>query len=105
MKPRVILFTIFLMVLFSLKMGTGLLLHQLFHASAGNGHEIPVKGSDLSFACNCVDDFLMPFTGSDEPTISIATTYQEQFFPIPDSPVLITATIFYSLRAPPSVLS
>ena len=63
MKARLIIAAILLSALFSLKMGTGLLLHNLFHSVS-----LPITedhsektGKDLTYACNCIDDFLTPF--------------------------------------------
>ncbi len=105
-RSFILRFAAFLVILvFSQKAGTGLLLHNLFHTSqAANDTDKKNGSTEISYACNCIDDFLMPFTGEEEIVLSpIATMYAAT----PDySPVSIpqrTAS-FTSLRGPPSYI-
>lgn len=94
--------TLLLLIVFSQKMGAGLLLHNLLHARSATSQTDGSK--EISFACNCIDDFSMPFTET-----------EEQVLPVPvlshvTAPVFVadripfTTPVFSSLRGPPSCI-
>lgn len=94
-----------LILVFSQKTGAGLLFHNLLHTnqSAGNSDK-KNSNADISYACSCVDDFLMPFVGEEETVLCFApVTY-------PETPVYLQASLsftaisFASLRGPPAIL-
>ena len=106
MKLRLVITTVILLLLFSLKMGTGLLLHSVFHA-AGPHEEQPSKkaGEDLSYACNCIDDFLTPF--AETATASPATPVFCQSDPVQyfSKDPVATFVYIYRLRGPPALVA
>lgn len=59
----------FLLLVFSQKIGAGLLLHNLFHDNVVS-NKTPDKqheeGKGTNYTCTCVDDLLMPFTAAAE---------------------------------------
>jgi hypothetical protein len=95
----------FLLLVFSQKSGAGLLLHNALHTNQATSE--PVKQSEnkeINFACNCIDDFLMPFAEPVEPGVTIIVEKH-------DSPaIFLSEDIFYytpgfiSLRGPPSCI-
>jgi hypothetical protein len=95
----------FLLLIFSQKAGTGLLLHNLLHTTQ-TVNDLPGQNDsnkkESNYACNCIDDFLMPFTQADEPVIAavmekpaIHAAYQ---LPV----ILFISTVHSSLRGPPA---
>lgn len=92
---------ILLILVFSQKSGAGLFVHNLFHSSNEKNEE---KGTDINYACFCIDDFLMPFAEAGEfkdpgPSISLIIPYSIFEFHIP-----FHKTIYTSFRGPPSEL-
>ena len=95
---------IFLMLVFFQQTGAGLFIHNLLHDKAPAGQS-PVKNkegaNEISFACNCVDNFLMPFVEATEPAIiqkplawpTPVDAYREQ--------VYFKSLDFSALRGPP----
>jgi hypothetical protein len=93
-----------LIIIFSQKAGTGLFIHNLLHADAAT-KQLPSgensQGNSISYACNCIDDFLMPFVETEEPVCfqSFSTPVTPVIFykdEIPFHPVILS-----SLRGPP----
>ena len=97
-----------LLLVFSQKVGGGLFLHNLLHSQDTSRPFQPVKqdrnAKEISFACNCIDDFLMPFTETEDVLLrqpftghSLPRTY------------FVTGTFFRpviaaNLRGPPSLV-
>jgi hypothetical protein len=91
------------MLVFLQKTGAGLLLHNVFHKQTSTesaSHSDNNQG--IGFACNCIDDFLMPFIDDDEPAVAdiaakhiVATPYYHDHVPF-------QAVAISSLRGPPS---
>jgi hypothetical protein len=84
-------------------MGAGLYLHNIFHGKdyAQSSATLPLNPS-VKFACNCIDDFTMPFTEADVITLpAIITAFDEHtsFYKVS---VSSTIHFFNSLRAPPA---
>jgi len=93
------------MVVFSLKTGTGLLLHNLIHKSTA-GTKVPgkenEKKNEFSYTCNCIDNFLIPFDEACEPfylhpVLALTTQYifNDDQFPL-------RTPGYSSLRGPPA---
>ena len=64
--------SIFLLLVFFQQMGAGLFIHNLLHDKAATSQS-PVKknegAKEISYACSCVDNFLMPFVEATEPAV------------------------------------
>lgn len=91
----------FLILVFSQKAGAGLFYHDLFHKISTT--ELPAgHQKEVSYNCTCIDDFLMPFTGSDElvfttPVSNYSIT--NDFF---EDRLAFQTLIQSSLRGPPA---
>jgi len=68
-KLRLRIAAILLSFLFSLKMGNGLLLHNLFHNNIEITEHPRQAENELTYACNCIDDFLSPV--AENPVVSV----------------------------------
>jgi hypothetical protein len=92
---------IILLVLFSQKMGGGLYLHNWLHS--GNCKQTPHTGHTyiISYSCNCIDDFSMPFA---EPVAEVLPSIafpHPVFLPSYTPEISFSFRFFNSLRAPP----
>ena len=99
--------TILLILVFSQKSGAGLFFHNLFH-TGNSAKEAPGKQHDnskeLSYVCTCIDDFLMPFDGTDAPVFTepvLAFAIPHSFF---KDNIPFHTRIFSSLRGPPAFI-
>lgn len=111
MKARMLILqcaSFLLLLVFSQKVGGGLFLHNLLHNQDTVIPYQPVKqdsnSKEISFACNCIDDFLMPFTEAEE--IVLPQPVTEHFTPRAH---FIAGTSFRpviaaNLRGPPSLV-
>lgn len=94
--------TIFLILVLSQKMGAGLYIHNWLHAPhSKQAASSPASPKDVRYACNCLNDFYIPFTETEQPVIwfPVFTTYYE-----PAAPACAIPSVykyFHSLRAPP----
>jgi hypothetical protein len=96
--------TILLILVFSQKSGAGLFFHNLLHASnskqiSGKQHD---NSNELSYVCTCIDDFLMPFDGSEEQVYSPPVSnwiVPDSFF---EARIPFTTSILSSPRGPPA---
>ena len=99
---------ILFILVFSQKSGAGLFLHNLLH-TGNTTSQVPEKQHDnskeLSYSCTCLDDFLMPFDGSEEPVYSppltnsiVPTTFFEARIPF-------ITSILSSPRGPPACIA
>jgi hypothetical protein len=105
-RPFILRCAAFLLILvFSQKAGAGLFLHNLFHSTVssnqvpGQEHE---KSTGFSYNCTCIDDFLMPFDGSEEPVYSTPVTNRiapDTFF---EDRIPFHTSIISYLRGPPA---
>jgi hypothetical protein len=92
-----------LLAVFSQKMAGGLLIHNLLHTQTSKTSHPDDKNKDISYACSCVDDFLMPFDEVTEPQFiaqSSSLISQYSFF---TSEVYRYRTFHFSRRGPPSI--
>ena len=98
--------TLLLILVFSQKMGTGLWLHNWLHNNKTHGTaSSPLTSEELTYACNCINDFTTPLT---------ETAIQELKEPhqTVEIPVAVTVTAlptlykhFHSFRAPPALIA
>jgi len=95
---------IFLLLVFFQQMGAGLFIHNLLHDKAPTS-ESPVKNNDsakeISFACSCVDNFLMPFVDATEPAVIQRPLTWSQPVEAYTEQVYFTSLFFSPLRGPP----
>ncbi len=93
-------FAVLLIVVFSVKAGTGLYLHNSLHVknSAASSQS---TSTEIKYSCSCISDFYLPFTEiAQQKIIFPSFTYGEHTF-FYTSSLLVTFSIFHSLRAPP----
>lgn len=58
-----------LLFVFMQKTGAGLFLHNMLHASSEERALPDEDKTGVSYACSCIDDFLVPFEEAKEPAI------------------------------------
>ena len=105
-RPFILRCAAFLLILvFSQKAGAGLFLHNLLHSTTASnkfpGQENE-KSTGLSYNCTCIDDFMMPFDGSEEPVYSPPVTNPiapDTFF---ENRIPFYTSIASYLRGPPA---
>lgn len=98
--------TIVLILVFNQKMGMGLYLHNWLHNTKTHGAaSSPLTNQELTFACNCFNDFTTPLT---------ETVTQELVVPRQTVNIITAETVaalpeiykfFHSLRAPPALIA
>ena len=108
-RPFILRCAAFLLILaFSQKAGTGLLLHNLFHSTTENT-KIPgqenEKGKQLGYNCTCIDDFLMPFAEAEQPICSQPVSDHSAIFIIDEETIPFYTSILSFLRGPPAGLA
>ena len=97
--------SVFLILIFSLKAGAGLFLHDLLHTNAANNkypQQENKKDNAANYNCTCIDDFLMPFTAAEVPVYSmpvLAFITQHVFF---EENIPLTSPVLSLLRGPPA---
>lgn len=94
--------TALLVLVFMLKAGGGLYLHNWLHAQ-NKVHvtsDIPAVGQN-TVACTCIDDFLIPFIETPEQIIQARGTIENEFVPSLISLIPSSSKLFYLLRGPP----
>ncbi len=98
---------VFFTLVFSLKAGAGLFLHDLLHSNTAN-NKLPQqenkKDKDTNYNCTCIDDFLMPFAGSEQivfaqPMLSVAV-----LFTLVEEKITFHTPVYSFLRGPPVYL-
>lgn len=95
------LFAVLLIVVFSVKAGTGLYLHDSIHSKNKSCASLP-GSTEIKFACSCITDFYLPFTEASHQKINLPSfTYEEHAFSYASS-IFLTTIIYHSLRAPPA---
>ncbi|MEO7984749.1 MAG: hypothetical protein ABI688_11780 [Bacteroidota bacterium] len=107
-SPFILRCTAFILLLvFSQKAGAGLLLHNLFHTNSAErnipGHENK-DDTNANYNCSCVDDFLMPFAGAEEPIFSQPLSSIEIPFLFFADKIPFHTPVFSFLRGPPAGL-
>ncbi|SRR6266498_831855 len=95
-------FAILLIVVFSLKAGVGLYLHNQLHVK-NNSAAAQSASTEIKYSCNCIADFYLPVTQTPEQKINLPfLTYGEHIY-FYSSSILFTSYLFNSLRAPPII--
>ncbi|HMK24464.1 MAG TPA: hypothetical protein VK483_00440 [Chitinophagaceae bacterium] len=104
-RPFILRCTAILFILvFSQKSGAGLFLHNLLH-TGNTTSQVPEQhnnSKELSYSCTCLDDFLMPFDGSEETVYSPPVTNSivlDIFF---ETRIPFITSILSSPRGPPA---
>jgi hypothetical protein len=92
-----------LLAVFSQKMGGGLLVHNLLHTQTSKTSQPDDKNKDISYACSCVDDFLMPFDEVTEPQFIAQSAFLNSQYSFYSSEVYRYRTFHFSRRGPPSI--
>lgn len=99
--------TLFLLLIFFQQIGAGLFIHNLVH-DKGDTAKTPFKknenSKEINFACSCVDDFLMPFTGADEISFLQRAADNTEHTIAYIERKYFTTLFFSSLRGPPSLI-
>jgi len=95
-------FAFLLIIVFSLKAGTGLYLHNFFHVKS-NLCTSSTGSAEIKYSCSCITDFYLPFTEISQQKIAFPFfTYEERTFPYASS-IFFSTPVFHSLRAPPII--
>ena len=93
-----------MLIVFSQKAGAGLFLHNLLH-TASTSPDRTAQGDEeqqgFNYNCSCADDFMMPFTSSDEIIFAVPLTVTPTPVNFFTEAVLFSTAIFSSLRGPP----
>jgi len=95
-------FAIILLLLFSQKAGVELYLHNWLHTN--NSKQLPqhTPGKNVvSYSCNCLDDFSMPFAENVEPLAQTIFSTEVEFVAFQKFSAPSSSIFFYSLRGPP----
>lgn len=95
---------VFLILIFSLKAGAGLFLHDLLHKNIENNKHAQQenkKDQNTNYNCTCIDDFLMPFTGGEQLVIFQPIPGVADLFTIFKEKFTFHTLVYSSLRGPP----
>ena len=96
--------TLFLILVFSQKMGMSLYLHNWLHAAKQHPDSSnPLSGDEIQFACGCIDHFNLPLTETAVPAIHTPVTTVHHSFAEPVFSIPVVFQYFHSLRAPPAL--
>lgn len=97
--------SLILLLVFFQQIGGGLFIHNLLHDKKQQEQTQVKKHDDakeISFACSCVDDFLMPFIEAGEPVATLPSVVYSNPANAVAEPVYFTSLIFSALRGPPT---
>lgn len=95
--------TFLLLLVFSQKIGVGLFLHNLLHKETAVGKfSNNSTNKEVSFACNCIDDFLMPLEEAEEPVVFPAIIVHQAHEPFFETIITDNSPLHFSLRGPPA---
>ena len=101
-KLRLKIIAIFLLLVFSQKLGLRLWMHHWFHeAKALQISHLPF-GEKIQLGCDCFDDAMMPLTES--PVITVVIPLQTSMVLVAGyhPPYSAAERLFYSLKGPPA---
>ncbi|MET0463802.1 MAG: hypothetical protein ABW007_11645 [Chitinophagaceae bacterium] len=98
-----------LLLVFSQKMGAGLFLHNLLHSqdmdqSFQSSKQRNTNDTSISFACNCIDDFLIPFQSSEEVVLPKPLIEHAQYPVRFNAGTVLGASVTAYLRGPPALV-
>lgn len=92
----------FLMLIFFQKAGAGLFYHNLFHTDNANGSPSD-PDKNIGFSCTCIDDFLVPFEGTEQTHVSTPPVTFSHIASIFEDRLPFSKLVFSSLRGPPAI--
>ena len=98
------IFAVLLLVLFSQKVGAGIYLHNWLHAKSCKKAS-QNNSNTVSYNCNCIDDFSMPFAEPVIETVSFVTVPHPDFVSSYIASMPDVFHVFHSLRAPPPYIA
>jgi len=102
-KPFILRCAAFLLILvFSQKAGAGLFLHNFFHANKEQSSSKESKSNEISYACSCIDDYLMPFDEAPQPVCLPAFSDHCSFNTVFEERIPFQTLFFSTLRGPPA---
>jgi hypothetical protein len=106
-RPLILKFAaIFMLLVFLQKTGAGLFVHNLFHQQGTAPTEKQNEQStELSYACSCMDDFLLPFEPASAIAYAAPFIQYQSFTTTFAAQLIITAVPYSSLRGPPALLA
>ena len=85
-------------------MGAGLYLHNIFHSKDYKQADASLPDNQsVRLACNCIDDFTMPFTETSNVELTAAPTSYLEYVSFYKESISFSLHLFNSLRAPPVV--
>jgi hypothetical protein len=94
----------FLLLVFAQKSGAGLLLHDVLHTSQTGNEFAGKEAKEISLACSCIDDFLMPFAEPVQPAVAVIAEMQQATSLFFADDVIFYTPVLASLRGPPSCI-
>jgi len=93
-------FAVLLIVIFSLKAGAGLYLHNYIHVK--NNPCASASGSgEIKMMCSCITDFYLPFAQTVQQQITLPIFHYKEHILFDTSSVISSTSFSYLLRAPP----
>src|SRR5580765_1874819 len=96
---------ILLLLVFSQKIGLGIHLHNWLHVNNCKPSSSQPAANTISYSCNCIDDFSMPFAEPVTEIVTLIPIAHQSFISFYTQPLSIFFPVYNSLRAPPSILS
>jgi hypothetical protein len=91
-----------------LKAGGGLFVHNIMHQTTKSSNS-PLqdnqKDKEIGYSCSCIDDFMMPFTETDQPVFLSPVTVLLSFTTSPSEDIRYSDSILSLLRGPPALLA
>jgi hypothetical protein len=101
-RPRSKIIAIFLLLVFTQKLGLRLWMHHWFHESrVARSHSDP-SSEKLQLECNCFDDAMMPLVESEVFTVQAPATTYITLTTAPLTPIPARDEVYYSLKGPPT---
>lgn len=91
-----------LLLIFFQQVGAGLYIHNRLHKDKAQTHSQHNEAAkEISFACNCVDNFLTPFIEANEWVVAQSPTIYAVVTDSFTEEIYFTSIIFSPLRGPP----
>ena len=96
---------IFLLLVFSQKIGVGIYLHNWLHLK-NYKQSLPQSegGVAIKYTCNCIDDFSMPLTETSIDELHPITTFYTTVYTFYTQSPYFSFQAYASLRAPPVLI-
>lgn len=90
-----------LLLVFFQQVGAGLYVHNLVHNGKARHEQHSDKGREISFTCSCVDNFLAPCVGTENPELAPSPAVYSSFTAFYIANPGFTTPVYSSLRGPP----